>query len=347
MTGVGDALNVARRSKGLTQKDLADAAELTQAALSRYENGMREPSPEVLSRLAACLGVMPSLLDRPNRIGGAMAVDAHMRRRATANVGTWRRLEARLNMFRLHTHRLMEEVQLRADYSIPLLDPLEIDPASAARICRMQWRMPVGPVKSIVQWMEGAGCVVIEEDFGTSRVDGLSQWVDNHPVVLINSRSPTDRKRLTLAHELGHLVLHSEDFTESPEDDANQFAAEFLMPEEAIRSQLRGLNTGKLLDLKRLWMVSMQALIERAHNLDLIKPDQRQRLYKQLSAKGWRTVEPISNELPPEAPRLSFDIGEALQKQGLSESEIAQISGFGEASNENPFRPRQRHLRAI
>ena len=115
---------------------------------------------------------------------------------------------------------------------------------------RMQWRMPIGPVRGLVRWLEAAGCLVIEEDFGTTHVDGLSQWIDDHPIVLLNSAAPTDRKRLTVAHELGHLTLHSRDISDDVEGDANAFAAEFLMPSETIRPQLRKLTTGRLHDLK-------------------------------------------------------------------------------------------------
>lgn len=347
MTELGGALRVARRAQGITQADLAERAGVTQAALSRYENDLREPSPEVIDRFASVLGVTPDLLKSGHRITGAMAVDAHMRRRATAPATAWRRLEARLNMHRLHTRRLMDEVALRADQTIPQLDPIDIDPAGAARLVRMQWRMPVGPVHGLVRWMEGAGCIVIEEDFGTTRVDGMSQWIEDYPVVLINNRLPTDRKRLTLAHELGHLVLHSAEFTTTPEDEANQFAAELLMPADVIRPELRMITVGKLHDLKRAWMVSMQALIERAWNLNLIKANDRTRLYKQFSARGWRTREPLSDQLPPETPKLASDIGAALAARGLGPDEIAHIAGYAEPTHDNPFQPPRHRLRSV
>jgi Zn-dependent peptidase ImmA (M78 family) len=167
----------------------------------------------------------------------------------------------------------------------------------------MQWRMPVGPVYDLTGWIEAAGCVVIEEDFDTARVDGLSQWVGDHPVVLMNISSPTDRKRLTLAHELGHLCLHSVDVTPDMEAEANAFAAEFLMPAEVIRSQLRNLSIGRLIDLKREWGVSMQAIIERAYSLKVMTATQRTSLYKRFSSLGWRTREPGSEELPQEHAR--------------------------------------------
>ncbi len=201
----------------------------------------------------------------------------------------------------------------------------------------MQWKVPVGPVRSLVGWLEAAGCLVIEDDFETGRVDGLSQWVEDKAVIYLNRRSPTDRKRLTLAHELAHLCLHADTISDDPEGDANRFAAELLMPATLIRPQLRNLTVGRLSDLKREWMVSMQALIERAHELRTLRQGQRTNLYRRFSANGWRTREPASDELPPEHPRLPGEIGDMLARTGLSSDEIDKMAGFEGGAN-NPFR---------
>ena len=156
----------------------------------------------------------------------------------------WRQLEAQLNTYRMHARQLTEEITVRATQSIPRFDPIEMPVANAARMVRMQWQMPIGPVRDLVRWLEAAGCPVIIEDFGTIRVDGLSQWVDDLPIMLVNDRVPTDRMRLTLAHELAHLCLHSVEITEDIELQANAFGAEFLLPTEAIRFQLRNLTMG-------------------------------------------------------------------------------------------------------
>jgi Zn-dependent peptidase ImmA (M78 family) len=240
-----------------------------------------------------------------------------------------------------------EEVAVRAEQSVPRLDVFEVTPAASARIVRMQWRMPVGPIRNLMRWLEAAGCVVIEEDFGTARVDGLSQWIDDYPVIMINSRAPTDRKRLTLAHELGHLVLHSVDVSPEVEAEANSFAGEFLMPADVIRPQLRTVNLGKLHDLKREWGTSMQALIERANDLRLIAATQRTNLYKSLSARGWRTSEPLSEQLPVEIPSLTYSIGAALASKGYSDSDIARLAGFDKSVKDHPFQPLHRKLQLV
>jgi Zn-dependent peptidase ImmA (M78 family)/transcriptional regulator with XRE-family HTH domain len=334
-----DAIVAARKARGWTQEELAEAAGITQAALSRYETGARVPDEEVIPRLAAALQVTERFLEVAGRFRGAMAVTAHMRRRATAKPTVWRTLEARLNVLRMHAFLLFEHVSLRQENSVPTFDPLDTRAADAARFVRTQWKMPIGPVVRLTNWLESAGCIVIEEDFGTTRVDGLSQWIEDHPVILMNSRAPTERKRLTLAHETGHLCLHATDATETMEHEANAFAAEFMMPREVIRSQLRNLTLGKLHDLKREWGVSMQALIERASELEMITASQRTNLYKLMSYHGWRVKEPLSDELQFEQPRLPRLIGDQLARSGFSESEIDKLAGFGAGIGDQPFRP--------
>ncbi|GAA5048331.1 helix-turn-helix domain-containing protein [Streptomyces similanensis] len=347
MSSLGEAITTARRALGFTQEELAEAAGVTQAALSRYENDLREPEADALTRLAGALGVTVPFLKGASSVRGAMAVDAHMRKRATAKATTWRQLEARLNMYRMHVRHLMEEVSLRAEQRIPTFDPIDTDAADAARMVRMQWRMPIGPVRSLTRWVEAAGCIVLAEDFGTTRVDGLSQWIDDYPVMMINVAAPVDRVRLTMAHELGHLCLHSFEPTLTMEDEATRFAAEFLMPEEVIRPQLRALTLGRLHDLKREWGTSMQAIIERAYDLQVITSAKRTNLYKSLSSRGWRTREPLSDELPPEAPVLAQSISEAMADKGLNREEIAEMAGFSDADRNTLFVASTRRLRAV
>lgn len=347
MSVLGDIIITARLARGLTQAQLAPMIGVSEPALHRYEHDLREPEPEIRTRLAHVLGVTEEFLQHAGRTRGAMAVDAHMRQRATEKATTWRRLEARLNEYRMHASRLFEHVSLHADQIIPTFDPEGTDPSNAARLLRMQWRMPIGPVRDLTAWLEAAGCVVLFEDFGTPRIDGLSQWVDDHPVMLLNDRAPIDRLRWALAHETGHLCLHANYIGEDPEGDANAFAAEFLMPADIIKSQLRHLTVGRLTDLKRQWGVSMQALVERAHQLGVLLAGQRTSMYKQFSRNGWRAREPFSDELARERPRLAEAIAQTLIAKGFTLEEISQLAGFADANHNTMFRPAGPVLRAV
>jgi Zn-dependent peptidase ImmA (M78 family) len=233
-------------------------------------------------------------------------------------------------MYRWHARHLFEEVSLRAEQHVPTLDLLDVTPEHAARFVRAQWRMPAGPVRHLAQWLEAAGCLLIGEDFATSRVDGLSQWVGDHPVILFNNVAPPDRVRLTLAHELGHLVLHADALSvDDVEAQANAFAGELMMPAEVIRPALRNLRIGRLLDLKREYGV--------------LSPTQRTSMYKMFSAKGWRSREPGSDDIAPEQPALAEAIAQELSRRGLSPTEVAGIAGFSEPDRNTLFRSRGLH----
>ncbi len=343
---VGDVILVLRRAAGMTQSDLAERLGITQAALSRYENNMRQPDEGTAARIASALGVTPRFLSHEFRMRGAIAADAHMRRRRTAKPADWKRVEAEVNELRMHSTFLLDRVPLRPTNQVLHLDPDETEPDEAARMQRAAWRMPIGPVRDLTAWIESAGVIVVENDFGTPRIDGMSQWAGDHAIILVNVEAPTDRRRLTLAHELGHLVMHCGYQDEDVEAQANAFAAEFLMPAHIIRPRLRVVDLGKLLALKREWGVSMQALMERAHDLGVAGERERTAFYKQMSRRGWRKNEPGSADLPPERPRLAGSIGRSLQDAGLSDSEIRSLIGVDEIKP-SPFLAPRRGLRLV
>lgn len=343
---VGDVMLVLRRAANLTQEELSKRVGITQAALSRYEHNLRTPRPEDAASIADALGVTPDFLMHPFRLDGAIAADAHMRRQKTTKPSDWKRVEARLNALRMHSSFLLERLPLSPRNFVPRLDAVETSPSAAADIVRSSWRLPIGAVRNLTRWVESAAVIVIEEDFGTRRIDGMSQWAGGHAVIIVNAALPTDRKRLTIAHELGHLVLHSNDCSSDMEDEANEFAAEFLMPKHVIEHQLGQLTLGKLQDLKLEWGVSMQALFERAYRMGKVSADQRRQFYIQMSKRGWRASEPGSDLLPPEEPELARSIGASLEASGLSDSEISRLLGVLNLTD-TPFHTQRRRLRAI
>lgn len=344
---VGDVILVLRRAADITQESLADRLGITQAALSRYENDLREPDDDMLDKLGVALGVTSNFLRHEFRMHGAIAADAHMRRQKTTKPSDWKHAEARLNALRMHSSYLLERVPLLPQNHVIQIDPDEHTPMVAASMIRAAWRMPIGPVRNLMRWVESAGILIIAEDFGTHRIDGMSQWAGDHAVIILNSALPTDRKRLTIAHELGHLVLHTNYVDIDVEEQANQFAAEYLMPEHVIAPQLTNLTLGKLADLKVEWGASMQAIFERAYRLGKTTAQERQKFYRQMNSRGWKTREPNSDLLPPETPELAASVGRRLDDSGLTEQEIRRLVGV-RSGQDTPFIPARRTtLRAV
>jgi Zn-dependent peptidase ImmA (M78 family) len=193
------------------------------------------------------------------------------------------------------------------------------DIESFAEQARVALRLaPTKPIPHLTRALERAGVPVApmvlndDPDGSTSTPGhfGVSYWagVGNSALIGYFPGTQGDRERLTLAHEVGHLVLHT--FRpEAPdaEQEANRFAGALLMPR--TRAQEVIFERTQLIDYARLkaaWGVSVQALIMRGWNLGLISDTRKRSLFVQLSAKGWRKNEPV--EVGHEAPLLLWTL---------------------------------------
>ncbi|WP_416282175.1 ImmA/IrrE family metallo-endopeptidase, partial [Providencia alcalifaciens] len=89
------------------------------------------------------------------------------------------------------------------------------------------------------------------------------------------------------------------------EEQAHKFASYFIFPEEAFSVELPSYPTlENFLALKSRWGMSAQAMVYRANNSGLISQVEYQRLYKSISARGWRKGEPLDDLRKPESVRL-------------------------------------------
>jgi Zn-dependent peptidase ImmA (M78 family) len=120
--------------------------------------------------------------------------------------------------------------------------------------------------------------------------------------------SQGDRERFTLAHELGHLVLHTfRPRAADPEGEANRFAGALLVPRLRAKENISDRKSlTEYARMKATWGVSMQALIMRGAALGLIGETRKRSLFVQLSAKGWRKTEPVT--IGHEAPLLLWTL---------------------------------------
>ena len=130
------------------------------------------------------------------------------------------------------------------------------------------------------------------------------------PIFYLNSKAPMDRARFSLAHELGHIVMHHS-ASDTMESEADRFAAEFLMPSKQIRHHLENVDIRKAARLKPYWRVSMAALIRRARDLGQIGQDEYGKLFRRLGHLGYRKTEP--NPISAEHPQLVRKIFEVFQ----------------------------------
>ena len=170
---------------------------------------------------------------------------------------------------------------------------------------REYWLLPRGPIESVTASIEAGGGVVAISDFSTSMLDGISfRAAGVPPIFVMNSEVPGDRYRFSLAHELGHMVMHAlpGDDDAKMEREANEFAAAFLMPATEIKPHLVPASIEKFGRAKCYWKVSIKAAIRRAYELKIISPYDYRRLGISYSKAGYSRGEPFP--IPREEPNL-------------------------------------------
>jgi Zn-dependent peptidase ImmA (M78 family) len=241
----------------------------------------------------------------------------------------------------------MMSVELRPPFDVPAWDLDEIgSPSQVAQELRRYWRVPSGPVANVTQTLEDAGVVIVELDL-PPKVDAISVWGPGEPpVILLNGSIPVDRKRQTLMHETGHLVMHLRDVTADPEGEADTFAREFLMPESEIRPELRELALPSLADIKRRWKVAMRNVIYHARALGEISPDRARFLFMRLNQAYGAKVEPI--EIPPEPATLLHELLNGhLVELGYSIEQLAAAINVDPDEFKEIYGLSPRHLRVV
>ena len=162
---------------------------------------------------------------------------------------------------------------------------------------------------------------MVRRNLGSNLIDALISWPEGRtPLVLFGDHTPGDRLRFTLAHELGHAVMHKLP-SDRQEAEADQFASEFLMPAADIRHDLDNVSLARLADLKLKWRVSMAALLRRAHDLGTISDFRYKQVNIELSTAGYRKQEPVS--FAQETPRAVAGAISARVASGESIESIA------------------------
>jgi Zn-dependent peptidase ImmA (M78 family) len=336
-------LVLARESRGLTQGELAEVMTeqagavqpVSQGYVSRAEAGRLVVSGERLDAFAQALRYPRDLLCVSEPETGAGPGLVHHRKKQSVSAADLRRILAVLNLSVLQLEALSVADRSPGD-AIPHIPVDHYDsPEDAARAVRAKWEVPAGPVGSLVGLLEAAGAVVISRDLvdsvpldsgaETVPVDAVSSRpVGRDPLIVLNTGTPPERQRFTLAHELGHLVMHQVPDPRQ-EQQADRFAAELLMPRRDILPDLQAtIDIPRLLNLKESWRVSMWALLRRAHTLGTVSDWQYRKLAVELSSLGYRTREP--DPLPPEAPATVARLVAAHRRAGRSVADLARLT---------------------
>lgn len=318
---------LARETRRITQEELAGMIDIHKGNLSKVENGIQIPMKDLVEKISKALEYPLDFFKQQDKVLDLSTY--YYRKRLQMPKKDLLKSEAEINVTKINIEKLLLSVEL-PEPNYPRFHLEKGGPAEAARYTRQFWNIKSGKIENLTKLLEDNGIIVIQMDFDGVEIDGLSIVTEkNTPVIFVNKNIPSDRSRLTVAHELGHLVMHiGQDIDEQRdvEKEAFLFGAELLMPENEIKEHLIELNLEKLAELKKEWKVSMGALIMRAKNLETLTENQYQYLWKQMAKLGYKKREPEELDFPKEVPTLLKEVIDAhIEELLYSEKELADF----------------------
>ena len=344
---IGARLKQARLLAGMTQRELASSLgesglKITAAAISKYEKEKSFPTAQFMLQASAVLGVPSSYFMRqPSR-----SVDwIGFRCRARLGENVRNRIKAYAAERADAQSELRELLYPQRHYDFPSIPVANLKDAEyAAEQLRHSWEVGDRPLVNLVQMAEDREVIVIDWADKTGLFDGLSGWCGDRPVTVVNSQFPLDRRRLTLAHEIGHLVLDTSNGADKDDEAlAFRFAAALLVPTKHAYKELgrhaRYLNWDELKVLKRKYGLSMSAWVRRAYDLDIIVYSTYKKLNIEYRRLGWHMEEPVHYIGDEEPLLLKQMAGRAITKGLVSPDKYSHLQ-LTEADTDEDILPR-------
>lgn len=272
-------LSLAREFRGYSQIGFSEKTGISQSDISKFENGIREITNEIVECYTRTLNLKHLFFEREF---SPILVYDNYRKLKKFNASNQKKLESKFNIIISNLEILLKNIELN-DFSFKIEPDSENTPLEIANIARQKLNIPNGPVVNLSNILEQNGIIIAELDSETE-FSGAAKKYKNICMIFINRKLPADRYRFTLAHELGHLIMHDH-HSEKSEKEADEFASEFLMPSHLIKEDFETcfkLGTRQLEELKHKWLTSMISIAYKAKDLKYLQEDEIQKIYRML-----------------------------------------------------------------
>ena len=236
----------ARKLKGLSQQDIADELQISKQMVSKYEKGTSMPSSSKLLKLSRLFGLKIDYFFNSFKVDIG---EVNFRKKSSFSIKKQNSLKEQIKI-NLENYLWIEDT-LSIDYSFKnIIANININNSSdienAVLKLRTEWNIGIDPIHNIIQLLEDKEIKVIELYDADEKFDGLATYVnDKYPVIVVNGNFPVERKRFTLLHELGHLLLNLPDCEINEQENfCNKFASEFLLPRNIVINEFGGKRKG-------------------------------------------------------------------------------------------------------
>jgi len=332
MKNFAERLKSARIMKGYSLQDLADALDgkLSKQALNKYEQGLMKPESDVLLLLCNALDVRPDFFTREMSINLENVEFRKLKRLSAKDSASIREKTVDIleRYFELEDLLGIDEQFVNPIKDMPISNYKDVE--VAVQKIKDAWKLGEDPLKNVIELLEDNNIKVIEIAAGDEFV-GLSTWEGiKNPVVVVNANLKADRKRFTVLHELGHILMNVNHLPEKEREFiCHSFAGAMLIPAKALIKELGASRTqiylNELVYLKKQFGASIQAIMFRAKHLGIISESYHKNFMIFMSMKGYKKNEPGEYKGYEKSNRFKQLIYRAVAEEIISQSKAAAL----------------------
>lgn len=349
-------LKFLRELNGDTLKEVGKGIGKTDSFVSQMEHEIIKPNFEVIQKLSNFFKVNHVFFLNNSKIPQTTSA-VFYRKQAAVPKRNWLQVEKKNQLFAFFEKKISKKLEL-SHFSLPnyavkqenfkFIEFEKIDEITSS--IRKQFKLGNGPISNMTLLAEKLGIRVNFSDISAENIDAATSKIDkSYYIIINNNRTSSVRIRYNLAHEMGHIYLHSlysdkilgnSSYHKRIEAEANYFASSLLMPMNGLAIDMARTNMKFLMDLKKHWKVSIQALIYRGHDIGIITDQQALFLRQTIAREGWRKKEPFDDIIEIEYPSFiksaiiysKINSKEMIERfsddSGFSEDDILKILGF-------------------
>ncbi|ARV07074.1 DNA-binding protein [Polaribacter sp. SA4-10] len=330
---IANRIKNARILKCLSQQNIADELGITKQMVSKYEKGEAVPTSSRFLKLSKLFGLKMDYFFSSFQIELG---EINFRKKSTFSIRKQNSLKEEIKI-RLENYIWIEET-LSIDYSFKnIIENIKInsldDIQKTVLKLRNDWNIGIDPIHNIIQLLEDKEIKVIELYNVDEKFDGLATYVNNkYPVIVVNGDFPVERKRFTLLHELGHLLLNLPDCeTKEEEVFCNKFASEFLFPADIVIKEFggkrRNITFPELINAQKKYGISIRAIIYRLVDTGILSKNKHISFYKRLNLNPSlkREVDNSRFETPEKSNRFEQLVYRALSQENISISKASSL----------------------
>lgn len=329
----GTRLSAARKMAGMSLQELADRLGniVTKQSLNKYEKGLMKPDSELLIKIANILGVNVDYFFREYSVE---LVGVEFRKKSKLTKTQEKSVKEKTIDFLERYFELENILALSSDFVNPLGDNLitnNQDIEDVSMELRNAWELGLNPISNVVEMLEDNNIKVFEIEAPDS-FDGLSAHVKGKPIIVINKSFDLVRRRFTALHELAHLILKFDESIDEKQIEkyCHSFAGAFLIPKRRIVEELtrhrRQISLEELKHIKSYYGISMQAIMARARNLNIISDTVYKEFSINFSIMGFRKNEPGEYKGIEDSMRFKQLLYRAAAEEMISLSKAASLN---------------------